>query len=86
MHDTNFNCYFITSILKSRNLTAYVQDFGQHQYFIDPVADVFKKTLLDLILYAQQNNMRFEVKIVRFMNKSDWFSCNLMATSNNLKI
>ena len=34
-----FNDHFITSIEKSHNkhLIAKLQDFGQYQYFIDPV-------------------------------------------------
>ena len=32
LHDTKFNCHFITSTLKSHNLITLVQDFGQYQY------------------------------------------------------
>jgi len=37
LHDTKFNYHFVTSILKSYNLLAQVQDFSQYLYFIEPV-------------------------------------------------
>ena len=54
LHATKFNYHFITSMLKSHNLIAQIQDFSQYQCFIDPVAGLQKQTLLNLILYAKQ--------------------------------
>ena len=60
LHATKFNYHFITSMLKSHNLIAQIQDFSQYQCFIDPAAGLQKKkgskseTLLNLILYAKQ--------------------------------